>query len=108
MEDIVGLIMGIGLAVIIALIVMQMQKRKRGRSWSGVVIGIRRFNETDHSRAARDHVVIKYRTDQGKKGKLHLDDVSYGRLYAKLKIGDRLFKQAGEDYPRFESEATKN
>lgn len=100
MENIMGVLAGIGLAVILSIGIMAAQKRKRGKAWKAVVTDIRRLQDFDDEQADQDYVVIRYRTDAGKKGKLQLDSFGFAQRYASLEVGDRLIKEPGQDYPR--------
>ncbi len=101
MDDITGLIMGIGLAIVISIVLMRWQKRKRSQNWKGMVTDIRHVQEP-YENAKGDYITIRYRTTTEKNGSLHLDEYSFSQLYPHLKIGDRLIKEAGREYPRAE------
>lgn len=103
MEDILGLLGGIGLAVVISIALIAYQKKKRNRSWAGAVTGIRQFEDADEDGPGKQYVRVRYRRDDGKKGKLTLERYAYQQMYPSLKVGDRLIKEAGQDHPRVES-----
>lgn len=100
MEDMLGLVAGIGLAVAIAVVIVWVQKKKRARSWDAVVTDIRRQEIADQDGHYRVDFKIKYKRSDGKTGSLSLDENGYTRTFPGLKVGDRLSKAAGEDYPR--------
>ena len=104
MEDITGLIMGIGLAIVISIVLMRWQKRKRSQAWQGVVTDIRQVQEP-YENSKGDYIIIRYRTDTGEKGRMNLEEYLFQQMYASLKIGDRLIKEPGQDYPRMEAAA---
>lgn len=103
MDEILGLIGGVALAVVIAIVIMYAQKRKRGQAWKAVVTGISRIRGGEHEHSGQDQVKIKYRRDDGRKGTLKIDEYGFGAKYPGLKPGDRIIKEAGEDLPRVET-----
>ena len=80
--------------------------RKRAKNWRGVVTDIRRRTYMKNE-VAQEEVVIRYRTDGGKSGKLRLDPWNYEKLYQQLAVGDTLVKTPGEYLPKKESAPTK-
>ncbi len=60
MDDITGLIMGIGLAVVISIIIMRWQKRKRSQAWQGTVTDIRHIQEP-YEDGKGGYVKLRYR-----------------------------------------------
>lgn len=102
MDDITGLIIGIGLAIVVSIVLMLWHKRKRSQTWIGMVTDIRREHEPYES-GNSDYITVRYRTKTGKNGSLHLDESSFIQLYPHLNIGDRLIKESGQDYPRMEA-----
>ena len=73
-------------------------------SWKGTVTKIKEdiFNPgvySENNTNFKDYVDIYYRTDSGKKGKVHIYKIQYDSLYSQLKVGDRLIKEAGKEYP---------
>ena len=105
MEDIMGLLGGIVLAVAIAAVIMVFQRRKRAQSWEGVVTDIRRVEVTSgHDDEPPDtRIQVHYRMSNGRKGKLSFDEYEFRKVLGDVKAGDRLIKDAGADYPRAES-----
>jgi len=98
-----GLFGGIFLAVVLAVVIMFFQKKKTKASWQGVVIKIKEeadyYDDEDNFREGQ--ILIHYRTDAGKKGKIRMSRGHFGKMFPGLKIGDRLVKQAGEALPRW-------
>ncbi|WP_019626128.1 hypothetical protein [Thioalkalivibrio sp. ALJT] len=107
MEDMLGLLGGIGLAVVISIALMAYQKKKRNQAWAGAVTDIRQFEATEEDRPGKEYVRVRYRRDDGKKGKLTLERYQYQQMFPDLKVGDRLIKEVGQDHPRVESAATR-
>ena len=100
----INLIYGILTAIALSIILMLFQKKKRSSSWQGTVPKIKEdiFNPSlysEYNTNMRDYVDIYYRTDTGKKGKLHLYKDQFDNLYSGLKVGDHLIKEAGKEYP---------
>ena len=100
-----GILAAIGLGIVI----MFFQRIKRQKSWRGTVTKIKEdiFNPSvysEYNTNFKDYVDIYYRTDSGKKGKIHLYKSQFDSLYSQLKVGDRLIKEAGKEYPRSLSE----
>ncbi len=100
MNTLYGILAAIGLSVVIMLF----QKRKSQSAWKGTVTKIKEdiFNPSVYSENntnMKDYVDIYYRTDNGKKGKLHIYKSQFDSLYSQLKEGDRLIKEAGKEYP---------
>ena len=95
-----GILAAIGLGVLIMLF----QRKKRQASWKGAVTKIKEKlydpgNYSENNTNFKDYVDIYYRTDSGKKGKLHLYKSQFDSLYPQLKVGDQLIKEAGKEYP---------
>ena len=42
---------------------------------------------------------IHYQMDNGKKGRIHVTTQQFNQKYPDLKMGDRLIKKAGADFP---------
>ena len=100
----INLIYGILTAIALGIILMLVQKKKRSSSWRGTVTKIKEdiFNPSvysEYNTNFKDYVDIYYRTDSGKKGKIHLYKSQFDSLYSQLKVGDRLIKEAGKEYP---------
>ncbi len=95
---------GILVAVALAVVIMVFQSRKKKESWSGVVVDIKKkiiTKEQDEGGfTEEEYVSVFYKTDNGKKGKIQLKKYHFDTLFPDLKIGDRLVKDAGEDYPK--------
>ena len=93
---------GILLAIAIGVVIMMFQKKKIKESWSGVVVKLKReadyYDDDDNFREGDN--IIHYKTDTGKKGKIRLRDYDMQRMYPNLKVGDRLLKESGQDYPK--------
>jgi len=100
MNTVYGILAAIGLSVVI----MFFQNRKKQTSWQGTVTKIKEdtFNPSlysENNTNMRDYVDIYYRTDRGKKGKLHIYKNQFDSLYSQLKEGDRLIKESGKEFP---------
>lgn len=80
--------------------------RNKAKGWRGVVTDIQRKTRWNND-VPQEVVVIKYRTDAGKSGKLRVDGWNYGRLYQQLVVGDRFVKVPGEPMPKRESAPAK-
>lgn len=96
-----GILAAIGLSIVI----MFFQKRKKQDSWKGTVTKIKEdlYNPSlysENNTNFQDYVDVYYRTDRGKKGKIHLYKSQFDSLYSQLKVGDKLIKEAGEEYPK--------
>lgn len=87
--------------VVVTAIFTYKAMRQRAASWSGEVTKIRKHqwssDDVDH-----EEMVISYRTDAGKKGKLKLNPFVYNQLFSDLRVGDRLVKTSGEYMPKIE------
>lgn len=79
--------------------------RQRAAAWSGVVTNIHKHsymrNETEE-----EEMIISYRTDTGKSGKLKMNSYAYKQTYPDLQVGDRLLKESGQYMPRVEKAGT--
>ncbi len=93
---------GILLAVVLAVVIMVFSSKKRKESWSGVVSNIKKkvITRDDEGYIEDEYIVVHYKTDNGKKGKFSLRKSYFDKMYPNLKIGDRLIKNAGEEYPK--------
>jgi len=100
MNTFYGILVAIGLGVVISF----SQKRKKQQSWQGVVTKIKKrsydpTSNSEYDTSFKSYVDIYYRTDNGKKGKIHLYENEFNSIYSQLKEGDKLIKEAGKDYP---------
>ena len=100
MDILYGVFVAIALSVLITLF----QKRKRQSTWKGTVTKIKEnsYNPSVYSENNtnfQDYVDIYYRTDSGKKGKIHIYKRQFDLLYSQLKEGDKLIKKIGKEYP---------
>ena len=91
---------GILAAIALSLAIMFSQGKRKKQTWQGVVTKIKErpashIDDLDY----KDYVDIYYKTDGGKKGKLHLRQKQFDTLYQGIQKGSRLIKQAGKDYP---------
>lgn len=75
--------------------------RHRAASWAGVATDIRRHTYMKNE-IEEEEIIVSYRTDAGKKGKIKLNPHAYNQLYSDLKVGDRLVKKSGEYMPSIE------
>ncbi len=83
MNTLYGILAAIGLSIVIMLF----QKRKRQSAWKGAVTKIKEniFNPSVYSENntnMKDYVDIYYRTETGKKGKLHIYKSQFDSLYS--------------------------
>ena len=79
--------------------------KKRNASWQGQVTEIterkvRTSENSDQSVNWERAVDIRYRTDEGKKGKFTVPQHAFAQEYAGLAPGDRLIKEKGVYFPR--------
>jgi hypothetical protein len=100
MNTLYGILAAIGLSVVITMF----QRKKKQTSWRGVVTKIKEkiYNPgvySENNTNFQDYVDIYYRTDSGKKGKVHLYKSQFDSLYSQLKVGDQLIKEAGKEHP---------
>lgn len=75
--------------------------RQRAAAWRGVVTDIREHTYWKNE-VQEEEMIISYRTDAGKKGKLKMNTWAYNQNYAGLQVGDRLVKESGQYMPRVE------
>jgi hypothetical protein len=85
---------GILAAIVLSVVIMLFQKKKKQASWKGTVTKIKEklydpANYSENDTSFKDFVDVYYRTDSGKKGKLHLYKNQFDSLYPQLK---RVFK----------------
>jgi hypothetical protein len=105
MEDVQTTILTVGVVVGFTALLTWFSWRKRAASWAGVVTEIsakqvqRNRQEEDEAPLYEEFIVIRYRTDEGKKGKLTLPGHGYEKFFPGLAVGDRLVKEAGQDLP---------
>ena len=94
---------GILLAVVLAVVIMFFQKKKTKAAWQGVVTKIKEEADyyDDENNFREGQILIHYRTDAGKKGKVRMRRQHFGKMFPGLKAGDRLVKEAGETLPQW-------
>ncbi len=80
--------------------------RSQAKGWRGVVTDIQRRTSLKND-VQQEEVVIRYRTESGKSGKLRLDPWNYERLFPQLAVGDTLIKAPGEPAPKKETAPAK-
>ena len=97
------LFLGILAAVALSLVIMAFQRKRTKAAWQGVVTRIKEETDVydDENNFREGQILIHYRTDSGKKGKIRLSRHHFGTMFQGLKAGDRLEKQAGEPLPRW-------
>ena len=89
------------LAIIITIaIIMLCQSWRKQREWEGTVIEIEEkpaagIDDLD----TKDFVDIYYKTEEGRKGKIHIYRKKFDTMYPGLREGSRLIKQAGKHFP---------
>lgn len=110
-EDNMEIFYGIMAAVALSVVIMFFQKKKKQSKWSGSVIKIAtkeaNYNSDPEYTSANDwttQIFIHYKMDSGKKGKIHMAKQHYDKMYSALKVGDRLIKKEGADFPEIISE----
>jgi hypothetical protein len=91
------------IAVVVAftLILTWVSMRQKASAWAGNVTKIRK-NTYMKNEIEQEEMLIYYRTDAGKKGKLKYNPTAYEKFFSDLEVGDRLIKDAGEYVPRME------
>lgn len=99
---------GIFAAIGLSVVIMLFQNRKKQASWKGTVTKIKEdiYNPgvySENNTNFKDYVDIYYKTDSGKKGKLHIYKNQFDSLYSHLKEGDRLIKEARKELPEIAS-----
>lgn len=80
--------------------------RQRAAAWAGVVTDIREHKYM-RNEIEEEEMIISYRTDAGKNGKLKMNKWAYGQNFADLRVGDRLIKESGQYIPRIEKAEVK-
>ncbi len=97
---------GIMAAVALSLVIMAFQRKKKQKAWTGIVRKIKikaaDFNSNPEFSSSNDwksQAYIYYRMDTGKKGKIHMTEKQFNQMYPDLKVGDKLIKKAGADFP---------
>lgn len=91
------LIYGILAAIGLSMTIMFFQGIRRKRSWQGVVTKIKEIEDADENLSYK----IYYRTDSGKRANFKVRQDYYDLYYSGLlKVGSKLSKEAGKDYPR--------
>jgi len=100
-ENIVYLIMGIGLAALISFVIVLFQRKKVKEVWEGTVTRIDRFSETDSNDMETDFIRVSYFRTDGKHDSLKVQAAVFGMFFPlDLKPGDRLVKLSGEAIPK--------
>jgi hypothetical protein len=74
-------------------------KRKYAEQWQGSVTRISRMTGDGDDSPGRDLMRIEYRRDDGKTGRVDLDEATFQSRFAGVKPGDRLAKRPGEGMP---------
>ena len=95
----------IGFCVVTALLTY-IGIRNRAKSWRGVVTDIKRSSYIRND-VLEEEIVVRYRTDAGKSGKMRLNTWAFGKYFPGLKVGDTLVKVAGEGTAKKEPSAAK-
>ena len=93
---------GICLAIALGVVIMFFQKKKMQASWYGVVTNVKEEADyyDDDNNFQEGLIVIHYRTDAGKKGKIRLRKDQFLKMFPDLKTGDRIVKRAGDAFPQ--------
>jgi len=99
-ENILYLILGLGLAAALSAIIMLVQKRKARESWQGVVVAIDSRWENDAEDMSIKCVTITVHRTDGRVESIRLQEMACQMWYSGLKVGDRLVKPAGETVAR--------
>ena len=91
---------GILAAIALSAIIMLFQGRRRKQAWRGTVTKIRErpagnIDDLD----TKDFIDIYYKTEVGKRGKIHIYKKKFDEMYPGLQKGSRLIKQAGKNFP---------
>jgi len=111
MEDAQSIILTVVVVVGFTALLTWHSFRKKAQSWGGLVTEIAGKQvctnslEEDEPATYESYVVIRYRTDEGKRGKLSLRKHAFDQLYSGLAVGDRLRKDSGEYMPVVERPA---
>ncbi|MCW7754269.1 hypothetical protein OOT00_09745 [Desulfobotulus sp. H1] len=104
MGDTTGLIMGISLAILIALVLGWRSQKKMAQTWQGRVTRITTISgipaDDENGNYTEDQIMVQYLTDEGKKGKFRLEKKYFLQNYPDLQINDRLVKEAGKELPK--------
>ena len=90
---------GILAAIALSAIIMLFQGRRRKQAWRGTVTKIRErpagnIDDLD----TKDFIDIYYKTEVGKRGKIHIYKKKFDEMYPGLQKGSRLIKQAGKNF----------
>jgi len=97
MEILYSVLAFVGLTALLTWISM----RQRAAAWSGVVTDIREHSYWKNE-VEEEEMIVTYRTDAGKKGKLKMNTWAFGQSFPGLQVGDRLIKESGQYTPRVE------
>lgn len=91
-----------GIVIAFAVILTLIQKSRLNAAWSGRVesIGRRNAYQGGNKRLKLQLVVVRYRTNAGKRGKFELEESAFARYFPDLQAGDGLIKSAREGLPR--------
>jgi hypothetical protein len=92
-------ILVIGAVVAVALAFVLIQKGRMVSAWSGRVESIER-KSVCRDECGQTLVVVRYRTEAGRRGKFELEAGACARYFPGLKEGDRLIKTEEEALPR--------
>jgi hypothetical protein len=91
-----------GVVIAFAVSLTLIQKGRMNAAWTGRVesIGRKIVYQGGNKRLKRPMIVVRYRTEAGRRGKLSLEESVYARYFPDLQAGDGLSKSAGEGLPR--------
>jgi hypothetical protein len=97
MELVYGILVAIALTIILGVF----QNRKKRQAWNGTVTKIKYVPQyyDDANNLIQARYVIHYRTDAGKKSKIHVNEHQFGQQFPGLQEGGRLQKQPGKYLP---------
>jgi hypothetical protein len=95
-------ILVIGVVIAAAVILTLLQKGRMNAVWSGRVDSISRriVYQGGNKLLRRQMVVVRYRTNAGKRGKFELEESVFARYFPDLQTDDGLIKSAQEGLPR--------
>jgi hypothetical protein len=92
-------ILVIGAVIAVALAVVLVRKARTPAAWTGRVESLVRSTAC-REECAQTLVIVRYRTDGGRKGKFKLEEGACARYFPGLQAGDRLVKTEDEALPR--------